>query len=67
VETKQHRCMHCGGAVDADGYALGGEVGEEAPDIDNAEQDSTQMQAADEVDAAARKAFVRAVRMKGGR
>jgi len=60
-----HKCMSCGGMVDAEGMALGGMVGDEAPAIDNADIDTvTQDVAADEADRAARKAFVRAVKGK---
>lgn len=47
--------------------AMGGAVGEQPPDADNADQEKTQDVAAEEADAAARRAFVRAVKSRGAR
>lgn len=67
MSDESHKCMSCGGMVDAEGMALGGMVGEEAPAIDNADVDTvTQHEAAAEAERNARKAFVAAVR-KGRR
>lgn len=63
------KCMHCGGPVDADGYALGGIVedtdSERTPPAVNAAGETTQMVGQKESDRNAAKRFVRAVR--GGR
>lgn len=65
-------CMACGGPVDEHGmYADGGEIGEADEhgrnDNDDDDADSPQMQESDDMEASARRSFVRAVRMKGGR
>lgn len=65
-ETKERRCMACGGMVDAQGMAHGGVVegSEFAEDGRNLEGDSTQSEQAEAEQAAARKAFIRAVKGK---
>lgn len=64
------KCYACGGMVDANGMAEGGEV--EAPsgenmvpdDAVNADGETTQMMGADEADRNAAKSFIRAVRTR---
>lgn len=60
------KCMHCGGAVGDDGFALGGLVeetdSERTPPAVNAVGESTQMLDAEETERSAAKRFARAVR-----